>query len=117
MLLSFIHPLPTSIEIRNWSEYANIHILSNHRVEWVEPILQPIQGYLKSITISSEAGCCKPQPEIYAKVKMELKSKNILYVDDQEKNFNEARILGWNTLLADEKGAWIDEVYHYLAST
>jgi len=36
--------------------------------------------------------------------------KNILFIDDQDKNFKEANNLGWNKLLSDEKGDWIKKV-------
>ncbi len=34
-LLSMITPLPAVEEIPGWSEIANIHLLSNHRLEWI----------------------------------------------------------------------------------
>ncbi|MFD1737202.1 hypothetical protein ACFSCX_11630 [Bacillus salitolerans] len=65
LLLSVIKPLPALLEIPSWSKHANIHLLSNHRIEWVKHIIKPVEGYVKSITISGEVGFCKPQPEIY----------------------------------------------------
>jgi putative hydrolase of the HAD superfamily len=65
MLHPNIQPLPAIEEVPIWSQFANIHLLSNHRIEWIEPILNPIQDYVKSITISSQVVCCKPQPYIY----------------------------------------------------
>jgi putative hydrolase of the HAD superfamily len=38
----------------------------------------------------------------------------VVFVDDQEKNLVEARNLGWNTLLADDKGEWIKNVNRQL---
>jgi putative hydrolase of the HAD superfamily len=32
----------------------------------------------------------------------------------KEKNLKEARNLGWNTLLADEKGEWIKKVTQFI---
>jgi putative hydrolase of the HAD superfamily len=114
-LQSSIKPLPAIEELSVWSEYANIHLLSNHRLEWVKHIITPIQKYIKSITISGEVGCCKPQVDIYLRVKTFLNSeKNVLFVDDQEKNLREANKLGWHTLLADEKGEWTKKVIPFL---
>jgi FMN phosphatase YigB (HAD superfamily) len=111
MLHSNIKPLPAIEEVPIWSQFANIHLLSNHRIEWIGPTLNPIQDYVKSITISSQVGCCKPQSDIYTIVKSRLNTEtNILFIDDQEKNFKEAKKLGWNTLLADGKGEWIKKV-------
>jgi putative hydrolase of the HAD superfamily len=111
MLRSHIKPLPAMEEVPAWSRLADIHLVSNHRIEWIKPILNSIQDYVKSITISSQVGSCKPHPSIYAKVTSHLIPETyILYIDDQEKNFNEAHNLGWHTLLADEKGDWIQQV-------
>jgi putative hydrolase of the HAD superfamily len=109
-LPSFIKPLPALEKIPLWSQHANIHLLSNHRIEWIQHILAEIRPYIKSITISREAGCCKPESAIYLKVERYLNKKHILFVDDQEKNLKEARSLGWNTLLADTEGAWAEKV-------
>ncbi|MFE4037119.1 HAD-IA family hydrolase [Priestia sp. YIM B13489] len=109
-LKSIIKPLPALKQIPLWSQYANIHLLSNHRIEWIQHILAEVKPYMKSITISGEAGCCKPDRAIYLKVGRYLDKKHILFVDDQEKNLKEARNLGWNTLLADTEGAWVEKV-------
>ncbi|AND41476.1 HAD family hydrolase [Cytobacillus oceanisediminis] len=110
-LLSLIKPLPALEEIIKWSKYADIHLLSNHRKEWVEHIIRPYEDYIKSITISGDVGYCKPKVEIYLKVNSYFNGKdNVLFVDDQKKNLIEAKNLGWNTLLADGKGEWIEKV-------
>ncbi|GIN73908.1 hypothetical protein J14TS2_43830 [Bacillus sp. J14TS2] len=106
-LLSMITPLPAVEEIPGWSGIANIHLLSNHRLEWIEHIINPLQAYVTSVTISAEAGVCKPEMVIYEKTQTYLKNNGtVLFVDDQEKNFTGAAELGWNTLLADERGEW-----------
>ncbi|MBA2939067.1 HAD-IA family hydrolase [Paenibacillus sp. CGMCC 1.16610] len=117
ILISNIRPMPAIEKVKMWSKYANIHILSNHRIEWIKSILKPIEPYVCSITVSSEVGCCKPKPEIYALVHEQLNHQgDILFVDDQDKNFNEANSLGWKTILADEKGAWIYNVTSLLSA-
>ncbi|MBB2481980.1 hypothetical protein H5P36_17545 [Bacillus sp. APMAM] len=86
-LLAVIKPLPALAEIPKWSKYANIHLLSNHRIEWVNHIIIPVEKYIRSITISSDIGLCKPQVEIYLKVNLHLNNQHcVLFVDDQEKN-------------------------------
>lgn len=110
-LLSMITPLPAVEEIPGWSEIANIHLLSNHRLEWIEHILIPIQEYLTSVTISAAVGACKPGISIYEKTQTYLRNNGIvLFVDDQEKNLIGAAELGWDTLLADEQGKWTEKV-------
>lgn len=36
--------------------------------------------------------------------------------DDQEKNFGEAKRIGWNALLADGNGNWISEITAQLST-
>ncbi len=116
ILISNIRPLPTIEKVQTWSKYANIHLLSNHRIEWIQSILKPIEPYVRSITISSQVGYCKPNPEIYALVHERLNhQRNIWFVDDQDKNLNEAKLIGWNTLLADENGDWVHKITSLLS--
>ncbi|MGG3279400.1 haloacid dehalogenase [Paenibacillus solani] len=94
--------------IPKWSEQADIHLLSNHRSEWLEVLLAPIQPYLTSVTISSEAGRCKPDLQFYHIIASKLASgSNIIYVDDQMRNLAPAESLSWTPVLADSDGKWI----------
>jgi putative hydrolase of the HAD superfamily len=117
LLRSLITPLPAIEEIPNWSRLANIHLLSNHRLEWIRHIIYPIQEYIESITISGEVGYCKPQRDIYLIVNNLVgEERRVLFIDDQIKNLKEASNLGWKTLIADERGEWIKKVPLYLQS-
>ncbi|GGG79626.1 hypothetical protein [Paenibacillus radicis (ex Gao et al. 2016)] len=117
VLLSTITPLPAIQKVPEWSQYANIHLLSNHRIEWIRPIIDPIKKHLSSITLSSQTGYCKPNPQIYKLVHNKLHhSNNVWFVDDQNKNFKEASWLGWNTRLADENGEWIHDITQLLTT-
>ncbi|MFF2479961.1 HAD-IA family hydrolase [Paenibacillus sp. NPDC058071] len=114
-MIASITPLPAIKEIPRWSRYADIHLLSNHRTEWIMPIVNTISDYVTSVTISSEAGCCKPSAPIYSVVNAKLGlERPILFIDDQEKNMKEARAIGWQTLIADVEGRWIAEAERYL---
>ncbi|MCQ6562977.1 HAD-IA family hydrolase [Paenibacillus mendelii] len=116
-LLEQLVPLPAFALIPQWSLTADIHLLSNHRQEWLEPVLEPLTTCLKSITISSEAGCCKPDPAIYELVQAKLNLDSpMLFIDDQKRNLKPARKIGWNTMLADASGEWIKQVEHHLQS-
>lgn len=107
--------LPAYDYIPEWSQAAEIHLLSNHRHEWLAPHLEPVIPYVRSVTISSEAGCCKPDPAIYERVQKKLEPHaTVLFVDDQERNLVPAQSLGWRTLLADESGEWMNEVEAFL---
>ncbi|WP_053375803.1 HAD family hydrolase [Paenibacillus sp. FJAT-27812] len=108
---SSLQPLPALAKVAEWSEIADVHLLSNHLPTWVEPIVKPIMPYLKSVTISSEAASRKPHPDIYARTAAYLPSgSHVLFVDDQAKNLKQAASLGWRTLLADEKGEWVASI-------
>lgn len=106
-----LQPLPALEKIAEWSLTADIHLLSNHLSAWVEPIVNPINKYVKSVTISSEIGLKKPLPDIYGRVSSHFPIDSVvLFVDDQPKNLRQAASLGWRTLLADEGGRWISRV-------
>lgn len=106
-----LQPLPALGKIGAWSEIADIHLLSNHLSEWVANIIQPIQPYLKSVTISSLAALKKPDAAIFHKAADHFPRKSyILFIDDQSKNVAQAALHGWHTLLADEAGLWISLV-------
>ncbi|WP_169083003.1 HAD-IA family hydrolase [Paenibacillus sp. PL91] len=106
-----LQPLPALAKVAEWSEIADVHLLSNHLPGWVEPIVKPIKPYLKSITISSLAAVRKPHPDIYARTAAYFPTgSTALFVDDKSKNIKQAASLGWRTLLADEDGKWIPQV-------
>ncbi|UUZ81826.1 HAD-IA family hydrolase [Paenibacillus sp. P26] len=115
LLASSLRPMPAMQRIPEWSRLADIHLLSNHRPEWITPVLRPVTAFLKSVTLSASIGRCKPGVEIYRYAASQPQGeKNLLFVDDQEKNLRQAAHLGWNTLLADSEGLWIDQVVPYL---
>lgn len=104
-------PLPAYNRLAAWSQLADIHLLSNHREEWLAPHLKPITPYLKSVTISSQTGYCKPGIEIYKLVEAKLShSQHTIFVDDQAKNLVSAEELGWNTIIADSDSLWMDSL-------
>ncbi|CAG7636145.1 HAD-IA family hydrolase [Paenibacillus allorhizosphaerae] len=108
--------LPALSYLPAWSRIADIHLLSNHRSEWVVPALAAVSEYIESITISSSIGFCKPHPEMFEALASRFGAfDRILFVDDQEKNLKPAAKIGWDTLLADSGGAWIGDVSRYLS--
>ena len=114
-LAGCLTPLPALAHLAAWSQSADLHLLSNHRLEWIAPLLQPIQDYVTSITISSVVGSCKPDPAIYAVVAQHLPSGTpALFVDDQARNLPPAAALGWDTLCADKAGQWTRWLSAYL---
>lgn len=111
ILIHTLEPLPSVQYLEQWNRIADIHLLSNHCIEWLEPMLAALKGHTKSITISNQVGLCKPDIRIYEMVQSHFECKDrVLYVDDQEKNLKPAISLGWKTLLADEHNNWIKEI-------
>lgn len=116
LAMRYLQPLPALGRIATWSRDADIHLLSNHREEWLSGLLAPVKEQVKSLTISSRAGYCKPDPRIYQLVCEQLGDGGgpCIYVDDQEKNLIPARALGWHTVIADPEGRWMEEVSQQL---
>ncbi|MEC0238441.1 HAD-IA family hydrolase [Paenibacillus dokdonensis] len=111
ILIKTLEPLPSVQYLEQWSRIADIHLLSNHCREWLEPILTVFKRHTKSITISNQVGLCKPDIQIYEWVVSHFEfNERVLYVDDQEKNLKPAISLGWETLLADDNNHWIKDI-------
>ncbi|MGC6583779.1 HAD-IA family hydrolase [Paenibacillus sp. Dod16] len=111
LLIQSLEPLPGLNYLAEWSEIADIHILSNHCKEWLESILERVEPHTKSITISNQVGLRKPDIQIYQHVGKQFEAgQTVVYIDDQEKNLKPVIELGWNTLLADKEHKWIEKV-------
>jgi len=111
-----MRPLPAVGRLERWSRSAELHLLSNHCREWLAPVLGTIEPFVRSVTISNQVGCCKPEPAIYRLTEAHFGGgRNVLFVDDQEKNLEPAARLGRRTLLADEGGEWMEEAERFLA--
>jgi haloacid dehalogenase superfamily, subfamily IA, variant 3 with third motif having DD or ED len=111
-LLHSMRPLPALNLLPAWSGLADLHILSNHRAEWVRPALRDVLPRFAGVTISSEAGSFKPNPEIYAAAAAKMPpGAPVLFVDDHPGNLRAAEAFGWRTLLADEADSrWTEAV-------
>jgi len=107
-----IKPLPALDLIRTWSSIADLHMLSNHRAEWIRPALRHVLPWFAGVTISSEAGCVKPDREIFAAAAARMPSgAPVLFVDDHPANLRAAESLGWHTVLADEADSrWVKRI-------
>lgn len=111
LMLSCLQPLPAYELLPNWSNTYDLHILSNHRSEWLIPFLAPVRPYLKTITISDEVGFAKPSQDIFKLAAAGIPDDApILFVDDSEHNLEAAAVYGWQTLLADPAGQWIHQL-------
>lgn len=103
--------LPVAERLPDLGRRFDLHLLSNHRPEWLLDVLAPVTACFRTITISSQVGVRKPDLGIYEAVQAKLPSgARIIYVDDQERNLVPARKLGWETVLADENGTWVEDL-------
>jgi len=111
LIAGHLRPLPALERLPVWSKLCHIIIMSNHRTEWLNPLLNPYRSYIHNIHISDQAGMCKPSNEWFQRLDQQMNGP-IHFVDDSEKNIRAAQQLGWQTTLADEHGMWtaiIDE--------
>ncbi|MEK3882226.1 hypothetical protein [Paenibacillus sp. PL2-23] len=115
-LSASLAPLPALQHLKRWSEIANIHLLSNHLISWVEPLLKEVRPYITSATISSLVGCRKPDRGIFDCAAGKLRGRApTLFIDDQSSNLDAAaETAGWSTLLADPEGHWITAADRWL---
>jgi len=109
-----LKPLPALELLPTWSKLCSIVIMSNHRSEWLNRLLNPYLSYIDHIHVSDQAGLCKPSMEWFQLIDQQIDT-SIHFIDDSEKNIRAAQQLGWQTTLADEHGLWttvIDEWLH-----
>jgi FMN phosphatase YigB (HAD superfamily) len=113
-VLSSCRPLAAAARIKDLLGVAPISAISNHRHEWIRPVLNEwgIDKYLEKIFISSETGEVKPDPEAieYALNDLNISPEEAIFVDDQERNTKSAEEMGLRVILADPDGDWIDEI-------
>lgn len=112
MILDNLVPLMSLKRLEQWKQLADLHILSNHRTEWLTPKLADHAHHFKSLTVSSSAGSFKPNLSIYehAADAIGITEGPILFIDDSAANLAQAQTLGWSVLLADSSGEWLDKV-------
>ncbi|MFC4810905.1 HAD family hydrolase [Paenibacillus sp. GCM10023250] len=110
-----LRPLPAFDRVAAWSRLADVHLLSNHRTEWLAPVVARLRPYLGHVVISSETGASKPADAMFAALRDRLMpAAPVLYVDDHPDNLAAADRFGWTGLLADEDGRWIGEADAWL---
>lgn len=121
LIAKHLRPLPAISKLEQWAKLCDIIIMSNHRSEWLLPLLEPYRAYLSNVHISDRAGRCKPDHQWFQSVDHLIpRPSKIMFVDDSRKNIVAAQRCGWNTILADEEGSWtraIDEWLHSTASS
>ena len=117
MMLSMT-PLPATRFLPRWRRRARLVLISNHRHEWLSPVLQHhrLDRVFDAVSISSVTGVVKPSPEAYAAALDGDLSSCAGYVDDKAANVQAAQDIGIRSCLADVQGAWVAEVEGWLWS-
>ncbi|WP_091480457.1 HAD family hydrolase [Gracilibacillus orientalis] len=89
--------------------------MSNHRSEWLQPVMDRLRPFLTSMTISAEVGVAKPDPIIYKICNKQTDpDRPILFVDNKLENLIPAIDLGWQTIHADPDHEWISKVDQFV---
>lgn len=116
VFLERLTPLPALSKVPVWARGADVLILSNHRPEWLYPLLEPVTGSISRILISSEIGVAKPSAEAFDRLLEALPAEatRVLFVDDAPPNIEAARLKQLPSLLTDPDGAWTATVDAWL---
>lgn len=113
-LLASLRFLPAAARIRDLQAEGPLYSVSNHRHEWIRPLLEEsgLQNYFEEILLSSEIGEVKPDPAFWDILldRSGAAPEEIIVVDNLERNLLSARNRGMGTILADPDGDWIDEI-------
>lgn len=112
-------PGPALPYISDWSNKAQLCLLTNHRSGWLLPQLNAfgITGRFEGIWVSDKTGFIKPEAAAFDPVFQYRDARNnVLFVDDQPHNVLAAAALGIRGILAMPDGRWLDQVSRWLES-
>lgn len=114
------HPLPALARLPEWSQQAQITVLSNHRHEWLRPLLAQaaVLGCIDHLLISSEINVCKPALRAFELAKQTAgpQTERMLFIDDQPKNIDPARAQAeLPGMVAARSEGWIERCERWLA--
>lgn len=106
--LAAVEPMPGMDKLVRWTaQHFEVGLMSNNMPGFIDKLLAkkllPDVGY-KAVIDSSEAGCIKPEAEIYniAQEKAGVEAKEILLVDDTRPFLTAADRLGWQIIWFNE---------------
>lgn len=106
-----LQPLPALSMLSQWSQYAQLHVMSNHLHQWLDPFLAPYAHFFTDIHISSRYEMKKPELEWFQTIHNRLPAnRTIWFVDDSRQNLLAAEQVGWRGIWADEQSQWIIEL-------
>jgi len=102
-----------------WGEVADVWVVSNHRHEWLLPVLAEsgFERAVNRIEVSSLTGRVKPDPSAWQALLADgLPASGVIVVDDQQANLDAAQSLGITAVRAEDDAGWADAVDAWLAS-
>jgi putative hydrolase of the HAD superfamily len=114
-----LRPRIDPARVAAWRQVADVWIISNHRHEWLEPVLADtgLGDAVDRVVISSVGGRVKPDPAAWAVLLDDgIAPGDVLVVDDQAKNLDAARSLGITAVAATGDLTWCDAVDRFLAA-
>ena len=103
-----------------WRRIADLYLLSNHRSEWLLPLLQEqgLTDVFEKVWISDVMRSAKPTVDLYRGLAAHLpRGSPVLYVDDDARNLASGVQVGWSALEAGRDperwlpavGSWLEE--------
>lgn len=94
---------PQIVKVAEWGQRAHLALLSNHRAEWIRPVLDRagVLDLFEVVWVSAEMGLAKPNPAIYSPVLDWTDGRPALFVDDAPRNVLSSEKAGLRCLLAD----------------
>jgi putative hydrolase of the HAD superfamily len=114
-----LRPRIDPARVAAWRAVADVWIISNHRHEWLEPVLAEtgLGDVVDRVVISSIGGCVKPDPAAWAVLLADgTVPGDVLVVDDQATNLDAVRSLGITAVAATGDLTWCDAVDRFLAA-
>jgi FMN phosphatase YigB (HAD superfamily) len=111
-LIQSLRFLPAAARIRDIYDVGLLYSVSNHRHEWIRPLLREsgLEGYFEDIIISSEVGEVVPDRAIWNMLveRSGESPRNITVVDNLERNLRVPESMEMDVVLADPDGDWIE---------
>ncbi|ONI91751.1 hypothetical protein ALI22I_07765 [Saccharothrix sp. ALI-22-I] len=116
VLIGAMVSLPAVQHVEAWGSEARLVLVSNHRGEWLMPILdrRGLTPHFDRLYISSKTGLVKPDPKVFHTALESSAPQSALYIDADEVNLRVAATLGITTALAEPDGMWMHEVEEWL---
>lgn len=111
-----MHPLSL---LGDWAQWADLWLVSDHRADWLLPVLGDQADIFQMIWISDQVGLTKKDPALFDLLSSYIPpgDRPIYYLDDRPHNLDLARrsIPGLHTFRADPAGRWTSWLYRSLA--